>query len=635
MGKTLGAVLAVAAAVAVNVIPGAQGWASGVILSATGTGFAAVGTVFAAVGIASAAITAYGLSRLAGLLGMGPNAPKPQTTESAIKASLPPRVSAYGKSRLYGAYVLYETASNGTAVDVFAIHDGPATAIDAIYLGDEQVTLTGSTVNEGVDGRYADGAVNIYYTLGQAVETAFAAVISLLPGIWTSGHRGDGVVALAATFKSVKSKNYQDVYPSGLPPAASLVGRWQKVFDWRDGPQGVNNPDTWRWSENAVLHLAHYILVREKARKLPGEIFPSADALLDAWSLYFQPAIAYWTAAADDADTAMSLKSGGTEPRYRSCFAHKHIDDHKSVKTALLACFDGWLAPRSDGALIVYSGRYYSPTVTIGPDEIVSYTWEAGVDDEAAVNEIAVSYVSAAHDYNSVEADAWRDDDDISARGQIRADTFAPQVPSHAQVRRLAKRIMAKTMAPYRGTVTTNAAGRIARGQRYIHLNISEAGAELIDGPVEITQLTRNLATGGVTFSWISADPNVDSWNPATEEGLPAALGERVAPEPLAAPLIIDAEADFSDIGDGVSGVRIIVTGTGPDRSDLTWYARWRVGSGAWSEVEYPDEDPTGGVTLTTEYVAYGADVDVEIAYSIGDGRVSPWSATETVDTSP
>jgi hypothetical protein len=439
--------------------------------------------------------------------------------------------------------------------------------------------------------------------------------------------------------KSVKAGDYQEVYPTGgpnqTPPA--IVLRAQPVFDWRDPDQSLTDPLTWKWSENAVLHLAHYQLVRN------GK----------TWARHFAPTLAYWTAAADDADIAMPLKAGGTEPRYRSCVSHKHTDEHKAVIGSLLACFDGWMAPRQDGALIVYSGRYVAPDPDdlIGPDEIVSYSWDAGIEDEAALNEIPVSYVSSAHDFNTVDADAWLDEADITSRGKVRSDPLVNQVPSHAQARRLAKRKMAQAMAPFRGTVTTTGEGSKIIGKRYIPLRIVEAEGTPheftpFEGPVEITQLTRNLQTGGVTFSWIAADPNIDAWNPATEEGEPAPVGDRVAREPLIAPTLLSATAVFSDVGssegteteDGtiITGARILITASGPDRTDLSWYGRWRVGSsGSWSEKEYPDADPGAGVSFLTDFVPYGASLQAEVAYSVGDGRVSPWSAPTTVSTTP
>lgn len=560
-----------------------------------------------------------------------PKGPKPEQQERSIKMSMPPRVSAYGTVRLYGAYILYVTSEDGFAVDVWAFHDGRLDFIERIYLGDKHVTLNGSGfVLPQDDGEFGDGdTIQIGTRLGLATETAFSEVIARLAGIWTVNHRGDGVATGCMISKPVKAKNFNDVYPSGGPDAnaMSIVARGQLVYDWRDPAQDAYDPATWKYSDNAALCTAHYYLNRSNKD----------------WDTHFAPTVAYWTAFANDCDVAMPLKAGGTEPRYRVALAHKHTDPHKTTIGNLLACCDGFVAPRSDGALIAYSGRYVEPDPgdLIGPGEILSWSRDDGIVDEDQLNVVAISYLSAEHDYTAVDATAWRDEDLISEFGEEKPTTLENSVPSHAQGRRLAKRLLDKTMARYRGSVTTNTRGRKIMGKRFIPLHIEEAGTVFYSGPAEIVRLKRTQT--GVQFDWVRANSNVDAWNPATEEGDPAPNGDLPARVPLATPTIISAYPDFSDIGESggleggtVTGVRVQIVASGPtDREDLTWYARWRVGSSVWSEREYTDADHGPGVSLVTDYVPYGATVTVEVAYSTGDGRTSPWSTPTDVSTTP
>ena len=575
--------------------------------------------VFMAIGAAvggppGAAIGAAIGSQVGGLLGgLFVNVPKPEAAAVAIKTPRPVRVSAYGESRLYGAYILFENA-DGKAVDVFAVHDGQLTEVVRFYLNDDAVTLSGNVVQPGDDGRYGDTSppkVQLYWTDGSSPGTAIAQVVSALPGIWTNDHRGDGVVQLAQICHPVAAEDFLEVYPNGAP-MPSMAAKWQKCPDLHAADP--TNEAGWTWTENPIRQLAHYMLVRE------GVDYATKIA----------PAIDMWRDAQDVCDEPVSLKAGGTEARYRSCLAHKHTDKHGDVKAALLSLCDGWMATRADGAYAIYAGKYEAPTVSIGPEHIVSYDWQGvGVDDDSAVNEIVCSYVSKAHDYNSVETDAWRDEEDISERGNILSDTLDLQTPSWGQVRRLAKRKMSRTNAPYRGTITTNIKGRIARGQRYINLTMEEAGSIFFDGVAEITSVTRNMATGGITFSWVAANPNIDAWNPATEEGEPAAKGDRVAVTPLVAPSIISATPTPYDYG-----AQIVLDVDGPDREDLTWYTRWKISADTtWSEQQTTDTDAGTPVKLITPVVPSGAEIDVQVAYGVGDGRVSDWSATETVET--
>ncbi|NBC37370.1 hypothetical protein GTZ99_12495 [Novosphingobium sp. FSY-8] len=563
---------------------------------------------------------------------LGGSAQKPETTEGSIKNQRPPRVSAYGRSRLYGAYVLYVTSSNGTAIDIYAIHDGKLDGIETRYLGDDAMEMLGDFVGGGGDGRYSDYKVSLYTTDGSAPGTAFGTAVGMLPGVWTSSHRGDGVVALALFSAPVSNEKFSEIYPQGVPPTPSLVARWQACPD----PEAEDPLDEsgWTWTENPVRHLLHYMMVREFRPELPKADAGYAAALRamreEWWARKIAPTLEYWIAAAQDCELERALSDGGTEARYRSCVSHKHTDKHQATKAAILATFDGWMATRADGAYVIYSGRYYAPTVTIGPDEIVSYTWQGGgVDDDEAVNHLVCSYVSSLHAYATVECDPWRDDTDIGNRGQELSESFDPAVPSHAQARYLAKRVMARRNAVNRGTVTTNIAGRIARGQRFIWLHLAEGNAVFYDGPAEITALSRTLS-GGVTFEWVQADPNIDNWNPATEEGEPAAVGSEVALESLATPTIDSAAAIY----DGAS-VRLQVQVNGPDRSDLTWYAHWRLaGASVWGADEaYSDADDGSAIILNTSVVPSNASVEVQVAYLVGDGRRSEWSSTTTVST--
>lgn len=522
----------------------------------------------------------------------------------------------------FGAYALYETGANGVANDVYAVHDGQLTEIVQAYLNDDKVSVsglipaganTGGNVAALTDGRYAGNNIQFYMTDGRSPGVVFGAPIANLPGIWTANHRGDGVVMMCLTCSPVKSEDFLEIYPNGVP-TPSVAAKWQRCPDpFAEDP---TDQSQWTWTENAIRHLMHYKMVRE------GVDYATKIA----------PTLSYWQDAAAVCDEAVALKAGGAEARWRSSVAHKHTDKHGDVTGAILATCDGWISPRSDGALVVYAGKYVAPTVNIDSSHIVAFEWEGvGVDDDQAINEIICSYISADHDYNTVECDAWRDEDNIAERGQILSDPLDPQVPSWGQVRRLAKRRMARTNALFRGTVTTNIAGRIARGHRYIHLTLQEAGATFYIGPVEITAVTRNIATGGITFSWVAADPNIDAWNEATEEGEPAALGDRVAAEPLDAPSISDAEAEIAESG---TNARIRITVDGYDREDITWYARWRITTDTtWNEQGYSDIDPGPSAILLTSVVPVDVGIDVEVAYGVGDGRTSPWSELVTVST--
>lgn len=586
---------------------------TGILLTVAGVALTAIGNPLGSVLISA------GLAQVTQAL-FGPKLPKPDSADRTLKSPTPPRVRGYGERRLFGASVLFETASNGMTVDVAAVYDGHANALVQWYLNDDKVAVSGGYATAGADGRYRSNTVRLDYRLGLPTETVYSFVTAALPGIWTSNHRGDGVTSLAMTKRTVSAKNFLEVYPQGDGTTVSAAFQLALVYDPRDGGQDPDDPTTWEYSENALLHYLH---------------FEMTDGGYD-YATEILPAISYWIVAADICDEAIPLKAGGTEPRYRGCVIYQATDEKKAVRAELLSTFDGWSARRSDGALVVYAGKYYTPTITLGPDEIIEATAQSFVESEGIVNELIISYVSKDHDYAQPEGEAWRDEDSIALVG-LNSQTFAPQTPSFSQNRRLGKRSMALINSPDRGTVKTNLGGRAAQGQRFINLDLTEDGVTFYSGPVQIQAAERFFGeAGGMTFEWVKVDPNMDAWNAATEEGEPATTASRVAPAPLDAPEITSAVPEYSfDSGAGTAGVCINLEVDGPDRDDLIWFLRTRVvGAAVWGEREYSDIDPGPAVELVTEFVPTDASVEVQAAYQVGDGRISPWSDSEIVDTS-
>lgn len=537
---------------------------------------------------------------LGNLLGIGPKAPKPEQAESQVQNPTAPRLYGYGRRRVYGSIVFWGSTTSGASVDVIAFLDGQSHAMVQAYLNDEKVTISGGNVVSPDGEAYAGNIVQAGFRLGAATETAHAAVISALPSVWTSAHRGDGVTSGYLVKQPVKEKRFLERYPQGDNVVLSAVFDMQLCYDPRT--------DTTAWTDNPVLHLLHYLTEREG--------YDYATRIL--------PQVALWEAAADVCDETIS-----GEKRYRSWILYDSTAKPHEVKASILETFDGWMAENEAGEVLIYAGEYTVPTVTINAAHIVEYEHQSYVNDEDYFNEISVKYISADHDYNEVEAQPWRDESDITARGYVNSTSIAPQVPSHKQARRLAKITQARSNAADRGTVVTNYGGRIVEGQRFINLEIIEAGVTIFDGVAEIVAITRNLETSGYTFEWVKADANAWTWNTATEDGYGAPTGTFPTITPPDAPTITAITYAFDATAQTAA---LAIEGTGPTRSDLTWYARTRrVGDTAWVEREYPDIDGTATVELLVDVAPIDTEIEVQISYITGSGAFSGWSATETV----
>jgi len=574
--------------------------------------------------IAANVIVAAATTAITSLL-FKPSVPKPDASERELKSPTPPRIYVLGKRRVFGSSMLFVNTTDSETVDVWAYCEGPIHAVAQVYLNDDPVTITAGSVQPLPDESYAGNKVLAGYNLGAFTETAHAPVVARVPD-WTVNHRGDRIVSGYLVKQAVKADEFLEVYPQGDGVTMSLVVEGRLCHDPRNPGSNPLDPATWSYTDNAALHLLWYFMT-----------YRSFD-----YATRIAPRLSMWISAADDCDVAMPLKDGGTEPKYRGCVMFSAEVEPKDIEEQFRQCFDGWTGRDENGCVLVYSGKVTAPTFSVGPGMILDYEVQSFVESENTLNEIIVRHVSEPHDFNMVEPTPWRDDGDILDRGMIVSATAEYQVPSHTQARRLAKRQLARANAFNRGKVMLNHLGREAANHRFVALKIVEAGATFFDGIVEIISAERDYETSGVTLDWISVDVNTDDWNPATEDGEPAPTATKTYLSPLEAPTIISASADFSDIGQSddlggssVKGVRILIAANGPIRDDLTWYARWRVNSGPWSERQYGDADPGPGVSLVTDYVPYGTMVEVQVSYGTGDGRTSAWSLSKDVDTSP
>lgn len=585
-----------------------------------------VGTVAGAIvgGPAGAAIGGSLGSIAGGLLGKafgksGAAAlPRPDDVQTTYAQGLVPRVRGYGRARLAGA-TLFLDSTEGTAFHLQALHHGPIDAVEQHWLGDEAVTLDGS--KHVSDPAHYQGKVLLDSWLGETPGTAEAALVANFPSLWTEDHRNDGIAKLLLICEGAAPEDFRDVYPNGALPQATALCRLSPVWDPRDEGQDPDDPETWTWSDNAALAVLDYLT--------------HADGFRRNRTKEILPAIEEWIAAAEVCDEAVTLKAGGSEPRYRANGVYSLDNRPADVLAGLLSVMDGWLYRRPDGAIGIKAGRYEAPTVTIGAEHIVGYEVAFGRPREELVNEIRASYVSPDHDWRTQEAQPWRDAAAISADGEVlsRSLELASLVASHGQTRRLMKRTYSRERTELRGTATTDAYGLAARGQRYVTLDLAEVGyPDLI---VEVTAYRVNLEAISATIEWIAADTAIDAWDAATEEGdapaVPTRSDKDAAALPVPSGLAVMAEEVL--VGVAQSGVRLRVTWDLPGRTDLVYDVRHRKGTDAWVVERTPGNVSGLTVTHVTPLVEEGETYSVEVRSVTAGGRAGAWCTAETADS--
>lgn len=565
------------------------------------------------------------------------NTPDPEQAKSQFRQAIPSAQVGFGRCRMTGPNLLFGTFGKFT-VDVIAVTNGPIDAFEAFYLNDDKITAAslgaGGEVPTGSDGRYGDNRVRILTRLGAFPETAFAEVVGIVgdQDIWGDDHRGDGVSTLALICGAVKPEDLNKVYPN-YEPAVSAVGRWMKAYDWRkdgtlgfspDGGHRRDDPSTWTWTDNAVVNYVH------------DEWFNRGQD----WNYRFAPTLADLTVAADVCDEAVPLKAGGTEKRYTAHGWYMLNNPPKDLRSRWLETFDGYQVERGDGAFVIKAGKYEAPTITLNEDRILECEWRRSRRSEDNANRLVTAYCSPDHGYTMVEADAWLDVADIDARGFEQSAPFERQwVVRNGQIRRLAKRAMTRVAAVYSGYVVIDLSDDEAELEhRYFRIQNMRGPASMHDVVVEVMGATLDLAKRKVRLDILQADPLIDAWDPATEEGNPPDVAPSAPPAVVPVPDLIGISSFLDDAGQGLQAPRLSVVMTDIDRDDLAYVVSWRIAG----EDAFADEAGRSAVDAGTSPPAVMFDsgfvpsvpvLEVRVS-AVSSGGRSAWTATVNVDTS-
>lgn len=584
-----------------------------------------------ALGIVASISLGIGLNALSAAL-FKPKVPKPEDGTVNTAQAIPTRIRGYGRARLGGSYMFRESGpgegnNEGTAYQLLALHSGRIDAVERHWLHDEVVTIDGA--GQVVDPSHFDDEVHIRYRMGETPETSYSQIVDNFPDLWTLDHRGDGIASALVTAKSVSAKNHQSRYPSGLPQYNGLL-RMSRVWDPRDPEQNPGDPSTWKWSDNWALCIMDYLT--------------HPDGLNLDMQTYVMPAIDEFIAAANVCDEAVPLKNGGTEPRWRLNKFYQLDNDPADVLASFLLQGDGYLYLRTDGAIGIKAGRFETPTVTIPARHILDYTVPQNRVREDTINQILARYTSPDHDWTEVDAQEWNDEASITKLGRpYNTDLDLTGCISHGQTRRLMKRAIGKARAR-RGTVVTNAYGILAKGQRYINIEFGELNLGTITAEVE--SLRVSLESCRVSIDWVEADPAIDEWDPATEEGeappVPQKNYENIDGRGPPVPQSFVASGEAIVVSGGLRAVRLRISFDNPGQDGMQYFVQYRkmntavspAEPGPWVTEEVVDVNPDVSVIEhVTAVVDDNATYEVRAQSKNGGGAVSAFTALQVVHT--
>lgn len=438
--------------------------------------------------------------------------PKPQDGQIVTRQTIPARRRGYGWLKLGGPMLLSYTVPP-TRFQVVALHHGEIDAIVENWFSEFNCVVNGFGKVLGHFEESGTPRIELHTHLGtdtQAADTLLTANLAAA-GVWTSNHRARGIAyAAIATTQTTAIEAFPITFPGNLPPPYRAVARASKVWDPRVGGQDKDNPTTWTWSDNPVLIALDY------HRHADGMGLDAFDAVY----LTSAALTADWIPAANICDEVI-----GGQPRY-SCWGSYLLpsDAPANVLAAILSTCDGQTYQRGDGAIGIRVGKTIAPSVALDDAHILGYEGFVRGDNVFRVcNEVTAKYTSPDHDYQETDAQAWRDEADISARGQVLTkDIQLLWVPRHRQARRLMKLEHARCNPEWRGTVITDMAGMAAHNERYISLTIDELS--IVAQSFEITAAPETIVSPGgvqVRLQLASLDQSAFDWNTATEDGTP------------------------------------------------------------------------------------------------------------------
>lgn len=568
-----------------------------------------------------------------------PKPPKPEDGRAPLTQPIPFRFWGVGQARLAGALMLWESAGQNM-FSVQAIVGHRINAFTDFFLNDDKVTLGPEHQVYGMAGGRYNPEPDLYYVyiysrLGLTPETWYEHNIGdhlTSQGIWTVDHRGDGQASAAMLCISPSAEDFQKVFPYGKP-ALSVVAELALCWDFRDPLQDPENPSTWLFTRNPIVQLAWHECFNPFGTKRDYR-----KALL--------PVLDMWQEEADVCDEDVPRAVGGTEKRYECGGFETTEHDPKGGTNAILAAMDGWMCERGDGALLVVAGKFREKYVaTLTDADIVGHTIQHDVLPEEEVNRFVPKFTYPATDYTTTDTDFF---DDTAA--QLSAGRVLPQDGSYIwvqqwrQARRLGKREFKRMREKKRGTLDVRFTGINAIYAPWTRLATPRRMPSMNGKVISNRRSTLSVSRGGFQMTWIKmpgAGPEIDDWDPATDEGSAPPIPSKPISEGIPK-AIIDTATPVA--GSGSVYVRVALID--PIRLDLTPVVHYRISDvgggvpGAWIEQKFPGADPVSGlIVVNTNPVPTNTSIDVEAAYIGGNNSYGDWSdrktVVSTVDTTP
>lgn len=423
MGKTIGKVLKVVGVAALSVATFNPGF-----LALAGVSTGALGLVGAVSAVAGGLLdppsAGLSLAEQGRVLSL-------RTSTTAFRPIL------YGKAATGGALVYREaTGDNNQNLHlVIALAGHKVSSLEGFKFGKDNVdfNVTGSAI-----GKYS-GFMKLSFHDGAGDQIADAALVNS-SSKWTGNHKLSGI-----SYAYLKLLWDHEVFPQGVENTLfTLKGR--KLYDPRKDPSnggaplgthGINDENTWEWSDNPVLAMVDYLMGIRVGGNLIAGMGVSASRI--DW-----PNI---IAEANICDEPVPRKSGGDEPRYT---VNGWVEPNNTHRDNLKA-----LSSSCGGALVFQSGKWRcyvaAPRAAVksrcADDVVGPLSMQAKKSSSMKVNSVRGIFADPSSDYELKDYPPLQNQTYVSEDGgnELWQEVNLPFTKSASMAQRLAKIALARS----------------------------------------------------------------------------------------------------------------------------------------------------------------------------------------------
>jgi hypothetical protein len=577
----------------------------------------AIGNVALAAGLSLNAAVAIGVGAAnlaqAAVVSLVLNAltPRPSIPKQQIRATINQatgsRTKLYGQALLGGTRAFWEVTEN-RLYQIIVTNHGRIDGVERFWIDGKPVTVNvdGFVMdepyyNDNIGGIFDLSDIILDWRSGATEGGSYNDVKSIFPTAWTNDHKLQGQATIRAAFRASGPEEYSKIFPKGPQTDVQMEARGERVYDLRSASTA--------YSDNAALCILDYM------KSADGWGIPFAN---------FDTAI--WSGFANLSDEAMTLRAGGTSPRYRLWGVVSLTDDPKSTLARMEATCSARVYQTAEGKVGIMGGKYVAPDVTITADDIFKFVLIEGTEKLDASNVVRGIYTSEPHGYQDTEAQPWEDEASLATQPERSIDFNADMVPEHAQMRRLMKLHINRSNRPFMLSITTNLVGikaRFPRGEGYHVIRVQNPDMGFDEACEVVSHKTYSQDMGDGALQWrcqielAGIDPAWNDWDAIVEEGdapiAPAILEADGTPVPT----IVELSQFAAGTG---AGIRVKIADI--NRPDLIFTAQIRLSpSGVWSGMVESD--------LVAESVGrvVGNTYDVRVKYN-GGAYSAPVSIT-------